>query len=150
MFWLRPVLGRSLGARVFSLPVIWFQTLSCFLLWVAYAVWQTRRAGTIRVWAFGIPRLKRGLLAAGLFVVPAAALLGLLLGMASARATTPAGLVAWAWATVAVAGLGYVHTQTLATALLVSLAHEAVTRDRAEPSEPLNHLGNTSDEAPSP
>jgi hypothetical protein len=89
-------------------------------------------------------------MAAGLFLLPSGALLGMLALIASANGLSRDGFALWAWSAIALGGLGYVHAQTLATALLVSLAHEAVTRDRAQPSETQNPTGSTSDEAPSP
>ena len=44
------------------------------------------------------------------------------------------GMVLYVWVEVAVLGLLFVHGQTLATALLVTSAHEAVTAARSQAS----------------
>ena len=125
------------------------QSLVCFVFWVAYAVAQTRRSTAIRTWAFAIPRTRRGLMAAALFLVPSGLLLCLLLTIAAQHGIKPDGMQPWAWLVILVGGLGYVHAQTLATALLVSLAHEAVTTPTLGPSDLPNSQGNNTDEASS-
>jgi len=102
--------------------MIWVQGLACFVLWVLYGVGRSRRTAKVRAWAATTPRASRGLMAGALFLLPAIALGALMIGLLKGNAVTSHGLEPWAWAAVAFVGIGYVHCQTLATALLVTLA----------------------------
>jgi hypothetical protein len=92
----------------------------------------------------------RGLFAAGLFLLGAAVMLGGLLAVSSGKGLSPAGIAFWAWGLLTLVGLVFVHAQTLALALLVISAQEAVTRERAAASETSEPKGILPDEAPPP
>ena len=115
--------------------MFWAQALVSFGLWVAYGVVQARRASRIRQWARQVSPALRGLWAAGLFLGGAGIMLGALFSLAARNGITPQGIAIWGWAVLSLAGLAFVHAQTLAMALLVVSAQEAVTRERVAASE---------------
>jgi hypothetical protein len=124
--------------------VFWAQALTSFGLWVAYGVFQARRAARVREWARAVSPALRGFWAAGLFLGGAALMLMGLLGIAAGKGISPSGLQAWAWLALSGVGLAFVHAQTLAMALLVVSAQEAVTRERAAASETSESPRNSS------
>ena len=98
-----------------------------FALWIAYGIYQSRRSNAIRMQVMAIPRARRGVLGAALFVVGAMVLLGGLGLVLQRGGFTSGGLTPVAWLVVAILGLLFVHAQTMATALLVSLVQQGVT-----------------------
>jgi hypothetical protein len=113
--------------RVPSYPVIWLQGGIAFAVWIAYGVFQNRRSDAIRAQVDSIPRSRRGLLAAALFVVAAMVLLGGLGLVLQRGGFTPQGMTPLAWGIVTLLGLAFVHAQTMATAMLVTLIQGSVT-----------------------
>ena len=130
--------------------MFWAQALLSFGLWVAYGVVQARRASRIRAWARQVSPALRGLWAAGLFLGGAGVMFGSLFSLAARNGITPLGIAGWGWIVLSLAGLVFVHAQTLAMALLVVSAQEAVTQGRAPASENSELQGIPSDEASSP
>lgn len=130
--------------------MFWAQALVSFGLWVAYGIVQARRASQIRLWAKQVSPTLRGLWAAGLFLGGAGIMFGALFSLAARKGITNQGIAMWGWAMLSLAGLVFVHAQTLAMALLVVSAQEAVTQGRASASENTELQGISSDEAPSP
>jgi len=93
-----------------------------------------RLAQAVRAWSVSIPRSKRGLLAAALLVgsiIPMFVVLTLSLKL---NGFGPGGMKPLVWFAAAALGLLFVHGQTLATALLVTSAQEAVTEAKREAS----------------
>jgi len=116
------------------LCVIWLQGGTCFILWIAYGVLQTRRSASIRQWAVSVSRSRRSLLAAALMIgsiLPVFAVLTLALQF---HGFGNNGMAIGVWLGVSFFGLLFVHGQTLATALLVTVAQESVTGTRVESS----------------
>ena len=114
--------------------MLWVQGGFSFLLWVGYGIFQSQRSESIRAFVGAIPRVRRGVLGASLFLVGAMVLLGglaitLSLGGFTSSAMTPLG-----WVTITALGLAFVHAQTMGTAMLVSLVQENVTKERASAS----------------
>jgi len=128
--------------------VFWAQALSSFGLWIAYGVYQSRRSAKVRAWAQRFSPASRGLAAAGLFLTAALVMFGGLMAIITGKGLGPSGLAGWAWLLVVCVGLVFVHIQTLAMALLVVSAQEAVTRERRDASETSTRQGISSDEAP--
>ncbi len=109
--------------------MIWIQGGASFLLWIGYGYLQSRRSAAIRRQVGQIPRSRRGILGAALFLVGMMVLfggLGLVLrqGGFTANGMTPAG-----WIVVTLLGLAFVHAQTMGTALLVSMIQRDVTNE---------------------
>lgn len=114
--------------------MIWLQAGACFVLWVGYGFWMRRSADRLRARMHGMGRRARALLgsvgllfglallAAGLYFVWALGGLG------------PDGLRPWAWVTVGLVGLAFVHLQLLGTAAMVTLVLDEVTARRREAS----------------
>jgi hypothetical protein len=76
-----------------------------------------------------IPRSRRGLLAAALFVVAAMVLLGGLGLVLQRGGFTSNGMTPAAWIIVTLLGLAFIHAQTMATAMLVTLVQPGVTNE---------------------
>lgn len=127
--------------------MFWAQALLSFGLWVVYGVVQARRAARIRAWAKGVSPTLRGLWAAGLFLGGAGLMLGALLSMAARNGISPQGIAPWAWILLSLAGVAFVHAQTLAMALLLASAQPTVTSERAAASERTELKGTPPDEA---
>jgi drug/metabolite transporter (DMT)-like permease len=104
--------------------MIWLQGIGCFLIWALYGIARTRRSHRVRNWARTVPIGQRGALAGALFVLPAVGLAALIFTIAQHHWLGSSGLQPFAWVAIVCVGLGYVHCQTLATALLVSIAEE--------------------------
>jgi hypothetical protein len=104
--------------------------IQCLLLlaaWIGYGILQWRRSDRIRQRVLEISRTTRVWLAiVALFGSGAAMILGLFIVQESGGSTGD-HLRWWAWLTIAVLGLGFVHAQSLAGAMMVSLIQEAVT-----------------------
>jgi protein-S-isoprenylcysteine O-methyltransferase Ste14 len=110
--------------------------LVCFALWVGYGILMARRSASIRRKALTVPRSRRAVVGAAWMLGGMVLLFGILaalpsLGLASAGRIQPAG-----WAVAALAGLGFVHAQTMGMAQLVLLAQEAVTSQKEQASDP--------------
>lgn len=130
--------------------MIYLQGATCFLLWIGYGFMQGRRSQFVRNWAQSTERTRRGLLAAALMLgsmLPVFVVLNLALQY---NGFGKNGMSALVWLGVAVFGLVFVHGQTLATALLVTNAYEAVTAERLEASSNHGTHEKDHDKAPSP
>lgn len=116
--------------------MFWVQGGTAFLLWIAYGVYQARRAQKVRQWALSVSPTKRGLTSAGLFLGSLPVLFG---GLALVNALGGFGrdrMTAWAWILITLVGFAFVHLQTLGMALLVVAAqNNNVTPDSAEASD---------------
>jgi multidrug efflux pump subunit AcrB len=113
---------------------MWTQGLISFALWLVYGAIQWRRSKEIHSQMSALQRIRRITGAAVLMLASAVVLLaGLfaveLLGGFTRTAMTPLG-----WLGVTVIGLAFVHAQTLAAAMLVSLVRPAVTEEAAAAS----------------
>ena len=111
-------------------------------------MFQARRSGEVRVWAQGTARSKRGLLAAFWMlgsILPVFIILNVALQY---NGFGKNGMTPVTWLGVSVFGLLFVHGQTLATALLVTSAHETVTAERLQASSNLSPSENDDHEAP--
>jgi len=102
--------------------------------WIAYGVLQSRRTLTIREWTRSVPRTRRGLMAAGLMLGSIAPVFVVLTLALQYGGFGNNGMTPLVWLGVGLFGLIFVHGQTLATALLVTMAHESVTAERLETS----------------
>jgi len=113
---------------------VFFQSAIAFLIWVAYGYYQSRRPEQVRRISERIKREYRGPVAALLLMAAVAALfLGLNL-VVLAGGFKSDGLAIWAWVAVVAIGLMFVHLQTLALALIVSVVQESVTASRLSAS----------------
>lgn len=93
--------------------------IAAFVLWLAYGVWQWRRSAQLYERLSGIPVRKRMVNATLLLLGSAVALVAVfyLIQQSSPKVIPP-----WGWAVLIVAGLGFVHAQTLAAAMIISTA----------------------------
>jgi hypothetical protein len=109
--------------------VIWIQGGISFLIWIGYGVIQSRRSHVIREQVAGIPRNRRGVLGAALFLIGMMVLFGGL-GIAFRQGGfTQGGMTLVAWPAVTLLGLAFVHAQTMGMALLVSMIQPNVTKE---------------------
>lgn len=115
--------------------MIWFQALACFGLWIGYGVVQARRSESIRAKVNALPRGTRATLGAVLLVVGAAVLFGTLIGAQLLGGFTRDGMSPLTWLAIGAGGLLFVHAQTMAMAMLVSLVHESVTSTTSPSSD---------------
>jgi len=119
--------------------MIWVQGGVCFLLWVGYGVYQTRRSDAVRRWAIGVPKTRRALLSAALMLSSTGIVFACLIAALKNGGFGNNGMTLVVWLGVALLGLLFVHAQTLATALLVLAAHQAVTDSRSGSSTNQTH-----------
>ena len=122
--------------------MIWLQGATCFLLWIAYGVVQTRRSQEIRIWASLMPKGKRVGLATAFMIGSIIVMFATLLGALQMKGFGPAGMTLMTWPIVGIVGLFFVHGQTMATALLLTTLQESVTARHSEPSTPADHSEN--------
>jgi hypothetical protein len=127
--------------------VFWAQGVACFLLWIGYGAFQTRRSHAIRQKMSTLGRGTRATLGGVLMIVGAAALVGGGLLIEQVGGFTKTGMTPLGWLTVALVGLLFVHAQTMAFAMLVSLVQETVTNNDRAPSDHHNAQGTNHDEA---
>ena len=127
--------------------MFWAQGLFCFLLWIGYGVVQSRRTDMIREKVGGMSRGARGGLGAALMVLGAMVLLGGGLLIEQAGGFTKTGMTPLGWLIVAAIGLLFVHAQTMAFSMLLSLVQETVTNVARPPSDHKNLEGTNQDEA---
>lgn len=97
------------------------------MLWIAYGALLWRRSEAIRSHAGKGSRTGRAVRAALMLFGGAALLLTCLVQLQNAGGFTRTGMTPFAWAAVTVAGLVFVHLQTMAAAILVLLVQEPVT-----------------------
>lgn len=121
--------------------MIWVQGLTCLAVWLAYGVFQSRRSTALRTKLLSIPRSSRGLRGAALMLLGAAALMAALIIAHSLGGFTPNGMTPLTWIGIAVAGLVFVHGQTMAMAILVTLVTDGVVT--SESSGPSDQKGPT-------
>jgi hypothetical protein len=133
--------------RRYSRNVIWVQALSCFALWIVYGVFQSKRSDAIRARISRLSRTARAWLGALLMVGGAVIMIAAGLLMESLKGFTPKGMTMTGWLVIAAAGLAFVHAQTMAFAMLVSLAYDSVTNGPRPPSDQRNDKGTNQDEA---
>jgi hypothetical protein len=126
---------------------VFWPALACFLLWIAYGVYQSRRSDLIRQKMSGLSRGGRAGLGAALMIGGAVALVGGGVLLEQIGALTKSGITPIGWLLVAIVGLGFVHAQTIAFAMLVSLAYDAVTNPPRSPSDQQHDKGTNHDEA---
>lgn len=116
--------------------MIWIQGLVCLVLWIGYGVVQSRRSNELRDKLNAIPRSARGLRGALLMLVGAAILFAALLIAHSLGGFTENGMTPLTWVAIAIAGFAFVHGQTMAMAILVTLVTDGVvTSERRGPSD---------------
>lgn len=96
---------------------------------------QSKRSGVIHDKLRGLTRTKRAVSGAALMIFGAAALFGVLIGSHSLNGFTPQGMTVLTWVSVALSGLLFVHAQTMALAMLVSLVYDGVTSSAAVTSD---------------
>lgn len=108
--------------------MFWLGATVCFAMWIAYGLSLSRKSAAIRARLESISRSQRIVLGIVLLVGSLAALfaiLGVLLVSGSLASTS---VPIWLWPIVALIGVGFVHAQTMGTAMLVTLAQPSVTR----------------------
>lgn len=102
-----------------------------FAIWIAYGVIQAKRWPVLRERMLAVPAARRKLLAPILMFSGAA---GMLVGMsliAQMGGIEVGQLKPWAWGAVTLLGLAFVHAQTMATLMIVSLIGEQETQPTA-------------------
>ena len=104
--------------------VLWGQVGVSFLAWVGYGVVLARRAGLMRERMAGWSRKSRTVLGPVFMVLGAVALFGSLALLAAFHGLTAGGMAFWAWALITSTGLVFVHAQSFAAVMMVSLAME--------------------------
>jgi uncharacterized membrane protein len=114
--------------------MIWIQGLTCFAIWIAYGYVRSRNSEQLRLRLAQIPRQKKALAGAGLMLLGAAILFATLVASYAMGGFTPMGMTLPTWLLVAVAGLGFVHAQMMAMAMLVALMLEGVVTSQPGPS----------------
>jgi len=90
-----------------------------FVIWIAYGIFQWRRSSALLTKLAEIPSGQRQARATLLLVGSGAMLLAVLYGVSR---VAPTEIPIWGWAVILIAGLGFVHAQTQAAALLISTA----------------------------
>lgn len=122
--------------------MVWIQGLASFAVWIAWGLWQRKRA---EAWRDRIARLPRAAVVAVAsvgFVLSATVLLGALMLVSSAQGIAGGTLKPWAWLVVTAVGLVFVGMQTASATALVLLVRGTETprparsSDRQEPSSP--------------
>jgi hypothetical protein len=107
--------------------MVWLQAGVCFVIWVAYGLWLRRSSERLRARFCTMGRTSRTLLGSVGLVGGLGVLAGGLYLVSRGGGLGTSGLEPWAWATVALLGLGFVHLQVLGAAAMVSLVLEEVT-----------------------
>jgi hypothetical protein len=110
--------------------MFWIQGLVCFVLWIGYGFVQSRRSGQIRENLQKLSRKTRALSGAALMLLGAGVLFGALIGNHALGGFTPTGMTPLSWICIALAGLLFVHAQTMAMAMLVTLMYDGVVTSR--------------------
>ncbi len=103
-----------------------------FAVWIAYGVFQWRRSHILLPGLLKIPRNKRPMRATLWLFGSAAFLLAALYATFLAGGFPKEGITPAAWCVCLVTGLIFVHGQTLAGALLVSVAVTPVSPDASQ------------------
>lgn len=106
--------------------MIWVQGLICFAIWIAYGFIQSRRSDTIRQRLSSLTRQSRAVSGAVIMLVGAGILFGVLITAHSFGGFTTNGMTPLTFLAIAIAGLGFVHAQTMAMAMLVTLMFDGV------------------------
>lgn len=122
--------------------MIWLQAITCFGLWIAYGVVQARRSPRIRARLEAMSRGKKTAMGAILMLSGALVFFLTLLGSYVLHGITPNGMTPLTWIAVALGGLAFVHAQTMAMAMMVSLVHETVTSSPVISSDQQSPTGN--------
>lgn len=125
------------------------QAFVSFLIWILYGSLQARRAPALRPRLAALSRSRRALLGPVLMIGGASALLGAIAIVSAFNGLSPTGLKLWAWAIVTLAGLVFVHAQSLAAVMMVSLATETEPTGSGRASEG-RITDRNSDEAKTP
>ncbi|HZH97654.1 MAG TPA: hypothetical protein VEX38_01670 [Fimbriimonadaceae bacterium] len=106
---------------------MWTQGLVSFAVWIAYGVVQWRRSSKIYTRVSSIDRQKRITGGAVLMLLGALVLLGGLYSVELLGGFTRTGMTPLGWLLVTLVGLAFIHSQTVAAAMLVSLVGPTVT-----------------------
>ncbi|MEX2244606.1 MAG: hypothetical protein WD716_12250 [Fimbriimonadaceae bacterium] len=114
--------------------MIWLLAGLCFVLWVGYGFWMRRSADRLRAKMHGMGRRARALLGSAGLLFGLALLAAGLYFVWALGGLGPDGLLPWAWVTVGLVGLAFVHIQLLGTAAMVTLVLDEVTARRREAS----------------
>jgi hypothetical protein len=112
---------------------MWAPATVVFLLWIAYGIYQWRNGPRLLAKLRQIKAASRRLWGTTLLVASAAFLLGSLYGLSN---VSPAkeGLTIGQWVAVAIIGLIFVHGQTMACAMLLSLGDLGVSNAQSSAS----------------
>lgn len=94
------------------------------MVWILYGVVQTRRSARVLAAVERVPRSRRGCLGALVMLFSAAGLFGGLMGIAAIGGFAGGGMTALGWLLVTLLGLAFVHAQTMAMGMLVTLAQK--------------------------
>jgi hypothetical protein len=121
--------------------MLWAQAGASFVLWIGYGVWLSRRTVSARQKLCHMCAVRRKVYGPLLFIVGAALLMIGLGTVLSNNGLTPTGMPAWAWLTVSLSGLAFVHAQVMATAIILSLVDSPVTKGTPCAFEPSGNLG---------
>jgi hypothetical protein len=114
--------------------MIWLQGLTCFAVWLAYGYFRSRSSDKIRARLAGMSRRSKAASGAGLMILGAAILFGVLVFSYATGGFTVKGMTIPTWIMVAVGGLAFVHAQTMAMAMLVALMLDGVVTSHPGPS----------------
>lgn len=121
--------------------MIWQQAALSFLIWLLYGFLLRRRSEELRARLRAASRTSKVLLGSVGFIGGAVLLLGGLWGIAAAGGVVQGSLTIWAWASVTLLGLVFVHTQVLGAAAMITLIQESETAppsgasDKGRPTE---------------
>ena len=115
--------------------MIWAQGLVCFAIWIGYGVLQSRRSAQIRDRILTIPRSNR--VASGVLhmLIGGLIMFASFFGAVMWGGFTPSGMNPITWLVLGIAGLAFVHAQTMSMAMLVSLVQDGVTSGASGPSD---------------
>lgn len=104
--------------------MIWPQAAVSFLVWIGYGLWMRSKGDALRLRMARLPRRAKVLFGSLGLILSAFLLLGVLASVSLAGGVQEGSLVPWAWLTVTLAGLGFVHFQVMGAAAMISLVQE--------------------------
>jgi protein-S-isoprenylcysteine O-methyltransferase Ste14 len=93
--------------------------IAAFIIWIAYGTWQWRRSARLYEKLAEMPTGQRSSRATLLLLGSAVGLMAVFYVISR---MSPGVIPVWGWVVIILAGLGFVHAQTLAAAMLISTA----------------------------
>lgn len=106
------------------MAMIWLQAGVSFMAWIAYGAWLQRRQQVLRQRMVASSRRKRVLLGSAGLIGGAVLLLAGLAVIGSLGGVFKGSLTAWAWLAVTLLGIGFVHTQVMGAAAILTIVLE--------------------------